>query len=194
MSRAAQRLNLQEARGSGGQGRAPEPRYLIIGQVSGAHGLRGEVKVATLTDDPQRFGALKQVFMGGEDEEPVPWALEGVRLHKGQALLQLEGCHDRAAAQALRGQLVQVPLEEAIPLEEGEYFEHQIIGLEVWTEAGECLGKVAHIIYTGANEVYVVHGVEPARPELLIPALEGVVLELDLESGRLVVELPEGLV
>jgi 16S rRNA processing protein RimM len=166
---------------------------LIIGQVVGAHGVRGELKVQILTEDARRFGLLKQVFIGLEDEEPVAWPLEGYRLHVGRALLKLRGCDDRSAAAALREYLVQVPREEAIPLEEGEYFEHQILGLEVWTAAGELLGEVVDVLYTAANEVYVVQGPNLTRRELLIPAIEDVVLEVDLEAGRLVVELLEGL-
>jgi 16S rRNA processing protein RimM len=190
---SAKRLKVDRQKGSGEQRRAPEPRFLIIGQVVGAHGVRGELKVQILTEDAQRFGLLKQVLIGLEDEEPVAWPLEGYRWHTGRALLKLRGCDDRTAAAAMRGYLVQVPREEAIPLEEGEYFEHQILGLEVWTAAGESLGEVVDILYTAANEVYVVQGPNLGSRELLIPAIEDVVLEIDLEAGRLVVELLEGL-
>jgi 16S rRNA processing protein RimM len=178
--------------GSGAQGRAPEPRFLVIGRVAGVHGLYGELKVEILTDDPHRFGLLERVLIGLEDEEPVPWPLEGYRLHKGHALLKLGNCDDRTSADALRGYLIQVPREEALPLEEGQYFEHQVVGLDVWTVDGEYLGEVVEILYTGANEVYVIGG-GPAGRELLIPAIEDVVLEVDLEGGRLVVKLLEGL-
>jgi 16S rRNA processing protein RimM len=190
---AAKRLLPEQERGSGGQTRAPEPRYLTVGRVVGAHGLRGELTVEILTDDPHRFGRLDRVLVGLEGEEPVPWLLIGYRLHKRRALLRLAGCEDRPTAETLRGYLIQIPRGEAIPLEEGEYFEHQILGLGVWTVSGECLGEVAEIIYTGANEVYVVHGTDPGHPEILIPAIEDVVLKIDLEAGRLVVKLPEGL-
>jgi 16S rRNA processing protein RimM len=195
----AERPTARQKRGSGGQGRAPEPRFLAIGQVIGVHGVRGELKVEILTDDPQRFGLLKEILVGLEDQEPVPWVLEGYRLHQGRALLKLRGCDDRVTAETLRGYLLQVRLEDALPLEEGEYFEYQIVGLEVWTAAGEHLGEVMEILHTGANDVYVVQGIGPDRRggrgprEILIPALEDVVLEVDLEDGRLVVELPEGL-
>ena len=115
------------------------------------------------------------------------------RLHKGQALLRLEGCHDRTAAEALRGYLVQIPSEEALPLEEGEYYEHQILGLAVWTASGEYLGELVEIIYTGANDVYVVQPADANGKDILLPALEDVVLDIDADAGRLVVELPEGL-
>ncbi len=196
MDRAARRLDgetTEKERGSGEGTRTSEPRYLVVGQVLGTHGLGGELKVEILTDDPHRFGLLKRVLIGLEDQEPVPWPLESYRLHKGRALLKLRGCDDRTTAETLLGYLVQVPLAEAIPLEEGEYFEHQILGLEVWTVSGECLGEVTGILYTGANDVYVVRNLDPDHPEILIPALEDVVLEIDLEAGRLLVELPEGL-
>ena len=166
---------------------------MTIGLVAGAHGLRGEIKIAILTDDPHRFGVLDRVFVGQEDESSVARAIEGFRLHKGQALLRLEGCHDRTAAEALRGYLVQIPSEEALPLEEGEYYEHQILGLEVWTAAGEHLGELVEIIYTGANDVYVVRPSDANEKDILVPALEDVVLDVDPDAGRLVVELPAGL-
>ena len=190
---AAHRSTEDQMRGSGGQGRSSEPRFLTIGLVAGAHGLRGELKVAVLTDDPQRFGLLDRVFVGQEDESPVARAIEGFRLHKGRALLRLEGCYDRTAAEALRGYLVQIPSEEALPLEEGEYYEHQILGLEVWTASGEYLGELVEIIYTGANDVYVVQPADANGKDILVPALEDVVLDVDPDAGRLVVELPEGL-
>lgn len=188
---AAKRLTRGKHRGSGRQKLAPEPRFLAIGQVVGAHGLRGELKTEVLTQDPARFGRLTEVYVGREGEEPLPRRLEAFRLHQGKALLKIEGCEDRTAAEALRGAYVQVPIEEALPLEEGEYYEHQIVGLAVCTTAGEPLGKVVEILYTGANDVYVVRG--PDGKEILIPAMAGVILEVDLEGGRLIVELLEGL-
>ncbi len=189
----ARRLTTEPQRGSGEQGRAPEPRFLAVGEVVGAHGVHGELKVELLTDDPHRFARLERVFVGLEGQEPVSWPVEGYRLHKGRALLKLGHCHDRNTAQTLRGYLILVPLEEAIPLERGEYYEHQILGLDVWTVAGEHLGEIVEIIYTGANDVYVVRGTDPDRRQVLIPAIEDVVLKVDLEAGRLVVELLEGL-
>ena len=193
MDQAARRLTEGDKRGSGKQCGIPEPRYLVVGQIVAPHGVRGEIKVELLTQDPHRFRLLDRVLIGPEGAEPRPWVLKGYRLHKGRALLRLAGCHDRDTAEGLRGLLVQVPIEEALPLEEGEYYEHQILGLEVYTGGGELLGSVVEILYTGANEVYVVRGPAPGRREILIPAIKGVVLEVDLAAGRLTVELPAGL-
>jgi 16S rRNA processing protein RimM len=160
----------------------------------GAHGIRGELTVEILTDDPHRFDQLERVYLGREGREPAPWRLLGHRYNKELVLLRLEGCEDRTAAEALRGSLVQIPLDEAIALEEGEYFEHQILGLEAWSSSGERLGSVVEIIYTGANDVYVIRDSSGTRDEILVPAISGVVLQIDLAAGRLVVDLPEGLV
>lgn len=148
-----------------------------------------------LTDDPHRFGLLVQVLVGPDGAEPRPYGLESYRLHQRRILLKLTGVDDRTQAEELRGQLVQVPIEEALPLEEGEYYEHQIIGLEVWTAGGECLGAVTEILYSAANDVYVVQaaGASHGR-EILVPAIASVVQQIDLQAGRIVVELPAGLV
>ena len=165
-----------------------EPRYLVIGQIVAPWGVRGEVKVAIETGFPERFGQLKRVYLG---EEAASFVLTRSRLHKGHALLKLDGCDDRDAAEKLRGQLVQIPIEEAIPLDEDEYYVYQIVGLDVWTTKGEPLGRVSEVLFTAANDVYIVHG---ERGEILIPAIEDVVLEVDLAGGRLIVELMEGLI
>jgi len=164
------------------------PRYLVVGKIVAPWGVRGEVKVAIETDFPERFSRLKRVYLG---EEATSFVLEGSRLHQRHVLLKLEGCDDRNAAEKLRGQLVQIPIEEAMPLGEDEYYIYQIVGLDVWTTKGEHLGRVSEVLFTGANDVYVVQG---ERGEILIPAVEDVVVEVDLAGGRLTVELMEGLI
>jgi 16S rRNA processing protein RimM len=166
---------------------------LVAGKILGAHGLRGELRVEVLTEDAHRFGLLARVWLGLEGQEPLPWLLEGYRLHQGRVLLKLAHCDDRTTAETLRGQLVQVPFEEAIPLEEGEFFEHQIVGLQVVTLSGQHLGEIVDILYTGANEVYIVRRAIAGRGDILIPAIQDVVAEVDLEAGRLVVADVEGL-
>jgi 16S rRNA processing protein RimM len=174
-------------RGSGASRRRPEPHYLAIGRVARPFGLGGELKVDLLTDYPEQLVRLRTVYLGSEVE---PWEVEGVRLHKGGALFKLSGCDDRDAADVLRGALVQIAREDAVPLEEGEYYEHQIVGMTVVEQDGTLLGKVTEIISTGANDVYVVVGPDG---ELLLPAIESVILEIDLDADRMVVHMMEGL-
>ncbi len=177
----------ENKQGSGASRRRPEPRYLAIGRVVRPFGLQGELRVQLLTEYPQQLVRLRTVYVGPAAE---PWTVESVRLHKDAALLKLTGCDDRAAAEALRGALVQIALEDAVPLEEDEYYEHQIVGMTVLEEDGTLLGKVTEIISTGANDVFVVVGPEG---ELLLPVIESVILEIDLDADRMVVHLLEGL-
>ena len=162
------------------------PHYLAVGRVMGPWGVRGKVKVEILTDFPQRFIDMRVAYLQGK-----PYIIEEVELHRKAALIKFEGCDDRRLAERLRGKMVEVPLEEAVPLPEGEYYLYQIVGLAVWTTKGEYLGRVREVLFTGSNEVYVV---ENKAEEILLPAIEDVVKEVDLEGGKLLVELMEGLV
>ncbi len=161
--------------------------YLVIGQVVGARGLSGELKVRIESDDPERFFDLEWAYLGDERRR---MRVEDVRLVKGVALVRFEGIADRTAAEALRGQYLQVPVDDAVPLGEGEYYVHQIEGLQVRTDTGEELGYVHEVLATGANDVYVVRG---PGGELLLPAIKDVILHVDLEQGILTVHLLEGL-
>ncbi len=163
------------------------PEYLTIATVLAPWGLKGELKVRIETDFPERFARLTRIYLGPEHE---PFEFEGYRQHSGHGLLKLKGCDTRNAVEGLRGMEVQIPLDEAIPLPPGQYYVYQIEGLTVCTEAGEPLGTVKEVLFTGSNAVYLTHG---PRGEVLIPALKDVVLEVDLEAGRIIVRLPPGL-
>jgi len=162
-----------------------EPQYLVIGRVLRPHGIRGELRLEIHTDQPSHLREVETVYIGDDHR---PSALKSFRLHQSVLLLTVAGCEDRAAADALRGLLVAVKLEEAAPLKEGEYYQHQIVGLKVVTDVGEALGTVAEIIQTGANDVYVVRG---AGGEILLPAIKSVILKI--EPPQMVVHLLDGL-
>jgi len=165
-----------------------QPRLLVIGEVLRPQGVKGEVRVRVLTDFPERLRVLRRVYLG---ETAMPVVVEGIRFHQGCALLKLAGYDDRTAAGSLRQALVQIPIEEAMPLQEDEYYLYQILGLAAWTVQGEYLGRVRDVLATGANDVYIIRG---PKGDILLPAIEEVVREVDLEAGRLTVVLPEGLV
>jgi len=173
--------------GSEARKRRPEPCYLAIAQIVRPFGLRGELKANILTDYPEELGRLRTVYLGPENN---PWTVEAIRLHQGFALFKLAGCDDRDAAEELRGTLIQIALEDAVPLEADEFYEHQIVGLTVVEEDGTVLGQVSEIISTGANDVYVITG---PGGELLLPAIEEVILDIDLDEARMTVHLLEGL-
>ncbi len=166
-----------------------EPRFLIIGRVTKPHGVRGDVRVTPHTDLPERFTWLETVYVGERDPQPV--AVEGVRFHGDVILLKLAGYDGRNAADALRGQWLQVPESEALPLADGEYYLYQLEGLAVFTDEGDHLGELTQVIETGANHVFVVR--DHAK-EILLPDTDEVILEIDFENGRMTVHLIPGLI
>ena len=173
-------------RGSGEQ-RFPEPRYLAIARISKPWGVRGEMKLEVLTGFPEKLDRLARVYVG---PDAAPHQVARFRWHSGDLVLQLADVRDRDAADALRGQLVQVAREDAAPLEPGQYYEHQIVGLNVITTEGKELGQVVEVLTTGANDVYVVQG---RRGEVLLPARVEVVRKIDLDAGTMTVTLLPGL-
>ncbi len=177
-------------RGSGREVNSTEPRFVAIGRIVQPHGVRGEVSVEVLTDFPERFDTIEVVYLGNASEAEAR-QVKAARWHQNRVLLSFEGCEDRTAAEELRGLLVQVPIEETMPLPEGEYYAHDLIGLDVLTVEGEALGRVNDILFTGANEVYVVVG---PRGQILLPAIADVVERIDLSAGQIVVRLLDGLV
>lgn len=165
-----------------------EPRFLVIGRVVKAHGVRGEVKVEVHTDLPERFGWLEEVYIGRSNPKPV--TVEQVRFQKSWVLLKLAGYDNRDDAENLRSQWLLVPEAEALPLQEGEYYLYQIIGCTVVSDQGEILGKITDVIETKANNVFVV---DSASGELLLPDIDEVILDVDLGNSRVLVHLIPGL-
>jgi 16S rRNA processing protein RimM len=172
----------------GSEEKNTEPRFLVVGQVSKPHGVRGDVRVVPHTDDPERFTWLEEVYIS--DAESPAIGVEYARFHKDWVLLKLVGYDDRNAAENLRGQLLLIREDQAIPLEENEYFLFQLIGLTVVGEDGEHLGELVEVLETGANNVFVVRG---RRGEILIPDTTEVVREIDFDRGQIIVHLLPGL-
>ena len=164
--------------------------WIVIGKIATAHGVRGEVKITPYLDDLDFLKNLDTLHLKGRWRKEVK--VNHVRFHQGKALVVLEGITDRTAALKLRGREVILPLSQLPELEQDEYYVAQLIGLNVETTDGILLGQVAEVIFTGANEVYVVRG--GPHGEILLPAIESVIPSIDLSQGRMLVALPEGLV
>jgi len=169
-------------------GQSGEPaEYLVVGEIVAPFGKRGEVKVLLETDFPELVLEARHLYIG---DPAVRRAVEWARQHGRLVRLKLVGCDRRGAAEALRGQCVQVSAAEAPVPGEGEYYYHQLIGLPVWTTERELLGEVVEIFRTGSNDVLVVRG---APGEILLPMIDEIVREVDLPGGRILVHLLEGL-
>ena len=165
----------------------PQPRkgYVAVGFVRGPHGIDGELAVDPMTDFPDRF-MPGSVLLAGD----AKYTISRVRTHQKILLLALDGIETRNQADELRGKLLEVP-EATLPrLEEDEYFRFDIVGINVVDANGTALGKVEEVLETGANDVYIIRDTDS---ELLIPAIDSVVKEVDLEARQIVVDMINGL-
>jgi 16S rRNA processing protein RimM len=144
--------------------------------------------VHPITELPERFTWLDSLYVG--ESNPVKVRIEAARIHNKFVLIKLAGFDDRDAADSLRGELLQIPEEEGLPLAEGEYYLYQLLGLSVFTEQGEQLGSVVDVIETNANNVFVLDG---AAGEVLLPDIEEVILDIDFDNDRMLVRLMPGL-
>jgi 16S rRNA processing protein RimM len=183
----------RQKKSSGDEGSGPvdgsEPRFLVVGQVLAPFGVRGGVKVEVLTDFPERLKELHTVYLG---DKLTPFEVRHVdlRINGRQAIFFFQGYDTPEAVASLHEKMIAIPVEEAVPLEEGQYYVHQIVGLTVQADTGETLGVLTDVLFTGSNDVYVV--VKEGH-ELLIPALDDVILDVDLAARTMRVHLPPGL-
>ncbi len=152
----------------------------MVGAVIAAHGIRGEVKIRPLTEFPERLPQIKQFIVRAPDGTSETRTVATARVHHEVLLVRFRGVDDRNQAEALRGSEIRIPASQAVPLPEGRYYVHQILGLRVVTPEGEELGRVRQVIEGVSNDVYV------AGP-WMIPATHDAVLRLDPPAGVIVV-------
>ena len=161
-----------------------------VGVIAGTHGLKGEVKVFTASPERDRFESLSSVFMEA-DGKRVPLEIESVRYVKSQPLLKFKGYDRIEDVEKWRGRSLFIGREDAIPLEENEYYIGDLIGCRVFLENGTEFGEVTDISATGANDVYTIRLL--SGKDLLIPAIDSCVLKVEPEKGRITIRLMDGL-
>jgi 16S rRNA processing protein RimM len=145
--------------------------------------VRGEFKVRLQTDDPEHLQTIKRIYLG---DEASPRTVLGVRLHAGNALMRVQGISTPETVERLRGTPLRIRGADARPLAANEYFLYQVIGLDVFDEAGNTLGRVTDLIETGADNVLVVSP-KDGGADLLFPSHPEVVVVMDPAAGRIVV-------
>lgn len=138
--------------------------------------------MVSLTDFPERFQPGQVLLLRGQ-----PYTIQNSRHRGDRWVLKLEGIDSRNDAEALRGLILHVEGTDLHPLEPRQYYRFQMLGLQVYTVGGQLLGEISDVLETGSNDVYVVTG---PGGEVLVPATSEVVLEVDLEEGRVVADLP----
>lgn len=165
--------------------------YLEIGQIVNTNGLKGTLKVKPLTDDITRFEDLETVYIQ-KAKELIEFKIQEVKYSKNMVLLKLEGIDNIEEAEKYRNFYIKINRKDAVELEEDSYFIVDIIGCEVYTESQELLGKVIDVFSTGSNDVYTVKNSE--GKEILLPAIEDVIKDVDIKNKKIIIHLMEGLI
>ena len=160
-----------------------------IGRITSAHGIRGEVKVFLTSEDTSLFAGLEEVWLM-DREKPVRYQVDQVRPQKGQWILKIQGIEDRNQAEELKNLGLWVPDEWLKPLEEGEFFIHELIGAQVFDRAGNLLGQIEHYFEPGPH---VVFEVKSEAGDFLFPATDEGLKEILPEQKRVIIEPLPGL-
>ena len=165
--------------------------FYNVGKIVNTHGIRGDVRVMLTTDFvAERFAKGQDLYLQ-QAGEPLKLTVELARQHKGFILVKFVGYDNINDVQAFRDHELMVSGKDQQPLEDGQYYYHQIIGLSVKTVDGEELGTIKEILSPGANDVWVVQ--RDGKKDLLLPVIDDVVKDVDLDAGEVTVELMEGL-
>jgi 16S rRNA processing protein RimM len=168
------------------------PDRLVVGRVVRPHGVRGELSVEVLSDAPERFVPGAELGVGDPDG-PAPLGsavILAARLHLGRLLLSLEGVEDRDAADRFRGAWLSIPAASARPLDPGEFWPHQLVGLAVVDHQGRERGRIADVVPGAAHDLLSVE--LPGGASALVPAVAALVT-VELEAGRVLVHAVPGL-
>ncbi len=164
---------------------------VYIGRIANTHGIRGMVKVLPTTDDMTRFELLKEVTVETAKGENRVLKIASVKYQKNLVLIQFEEINTMDEALLLKQGIVKIPRDKALPLGMDEYYIQDLEGIDVFDDKGERLGKIADVIFTGSNDVYVVD--DGSRHGLLLPAIKECILKVDLAERRMTVHMMEGL-
>lgn len=169
----------------------PPKGSLLAAVVLKPHGVRGEVLVESYLEGNISFKDISTITLIPPRGSPVKLKLQSARTGAKGWLLKIEGIEDRGEAEKLRGARIEIERSLLPPTEEGEFYYHDLIGAEVVTCAGIHVGVVASVFPRAGQDLLVV--VSPAGKESLIPAVEPIIVEVDIEAGRIVIDPPEGL-
>jgi len=167
-----------------------EEKYISIGKITGVHGLHGNLKVYSYSGSLDAYEAGCPMLLRNVAGVEKSYIVSIVKPYKKGVLLTLKDVADIDAAEKLVGSELLVSKALLPELEGDEFYWFEIIGMQVFSESGEFLGTVKSIFPTGSNDVYVV---KKKGTEIMIPALESVILSIDPDRNSMTVDLPEGL-
>jgi len=161
--------------------------YFKLGQITSPVGIKGEMRVYPYTDDTTRFSAVKTILVEGEKE---PRRLEKSRPDKNLVVIKLSGIDDRNASELYRGKNLLVNKED-FPLDEDVFFADDIVGIEVYTEDGQRVGKVSNILNKPNQDIYEIE--KEDGKSFMLPAVKEFVLDVNVSEGKMTVHLIDGI-
>jgi 16S rRNA processing protein RimM len=167
--------------------------YLNVGKIVNTQGIKGEVRVISQTDFPElRYQKGAKLTLFQEQKAPVELIVKSHRKHKNFDILSFENHPNINDVEKYRDGILKVDKTDLTELAEDEFYYHEIIGLTVFDEKQQELGKIKEILSPGANDVWVVQ--RPKKKDILLPYIDSVIKVIDLENGQVFVEIPEGLI
>lgn len=157
-----------------------------IGKIVNTFGIKGEVKVLPYTENIEQFKKIKKIYISNKEVK-----LQSVKYHKNTVILKLEGIDDMTSAENLRGSIIEIERsKEKLPKD--TYYIADLIGLDVYTDEGNLLGKLEDIYNTGANDIYTVRTDDDKQ--ILLPSIKEVIKEIDIENKKIIVHILKGLI
>jgi len=167
-----------------------QPSFIAIARIARTRGNRGEVLADLYTDFPDRFNLLSKVWLTHKSGLRQLLALEEVWEHKGRQVLKFKGVDSIGAAEEYVGSWVEIPVEQAMPLPEGTYFDHDLVGCSVQDTKGTQIGIVVEVLHIAGNSQLII---DHLGREIMIPAVESICIQVSPEKKQILIDPPEGL-
>jgi 16S rRNA processing protein RimM len=171
-----------KTRRNAGSDNANEPVFLVLGKLRRAHGVYGEIPLEVYTRMMELLTPGKKILIG---DQHMPYFIQDIRWKQDLLILKLEGINDRSEASAFTNSLVYINSKELPKLSGDDFYLHEIVGLDVFEEEGRLIGVLEEILETGANDVYIIR--DDSGRETLIPAIDDMILEIDIANNKMVV-------
>lgn len=170
--------------------------WYTVGKIVNTHGIRGELKVLSQTDFAEsRFAPGSKLRMVDEESgKSLEVTIASSRVQKNMYIVKFEDVHNINEVEKYKGWSLKISEEDQEALEDGQYYYHEIIGCRVVTDTGEELGTISEILSPGANDVWVVERPNGSGKPILVPVIDDVVLQVDVQEKLVAVRLMEGLI
>lgn len=167
--------------------------YFEIGKIVNTQGIHGDIRVLPTTDEPERFSKLKTVLLDN-GKLMTEYNIENVWFHKNFVIIKFKEILDMNAAEKLKGLSIKINRKDALPLEKDEYYISDLYDMDVYTDENEYLGIIKDIIFTAANDVYVIENIKSEdKKNILIPAIKQCILDINIKEHKMIIHMMEGL-